>query len=51
MACACGSKGSSVKRQTFVVTFSDGTSKSYASEVEAQSAIARRGGGTYKIKA
>lgn len=49
MACACGSKGS-VARATYVVTFTDGSTKSYASEVEAQSAIARRGGGTYKMK-
>jgi len=49
MGCACNGGASSANRQSYTVTFSDGTTKTYASEVEAQAAIARRGGGTYKI--
>jgi len=33
-----------------VVQFTDGTTKVYASEVEAQAAIARRGGGSYRMQ-
>jgi hypothetical protein len=48
MGCSCN-KGSA-GRQTYEVTFPDGSKRPYPSEVEAQSAIARKGGGTYKIK-
>lgn len=49
MGCACGSKGS-VARSSYVATFTDGSTKTYASEVEAQAAVARRGGGVVRIK-
>ena len=42
MACACGKK--LAVRKTYIVTFTDGTSKSYSSEVEARAAAERRGG-------
>lgn len=48
MPCACGKKGTTAK--TFLVTFKDGTKKAYSSETEAQAAIARKGGGSYKIQ-
>lgn len=48
MACACQSKKSGTAR-TYLVTFTDGTKKAYSSETEAKAAIARKGGGSYKI--
>lgn len=42
MACACGSK---IKpKATYLASFSDGTKKVYSSEIEARSAVKRKGG-------
>lgn len=44
MGCNCGSKSKNV---TYVATFPDGTTKAYASEIEARIAVQRKGG-TYR---
>lgn len=41
--CNC-SGGTSGKKTTYIATFSDGTRKVYASEVEAKVAVSRKGG-------
>lgn len=46
MACNCGKK-SGGGRETYVATFTDGTTKTYATEVEARVATSRAGG-TYR---
>jgi hypothetical protein len=43
MGCNCGNKAGA-KRTLFLATFTDGTQKTYVSEVEAQLAVARKGG-------
>ena len=43
MPCNCGS-GSAASKVTFVATFSDGTTKTYASEIEARVAVTKKGG-------
>jgi hypothetical protein len=45
MACNCGKKGGG--RETFVATFTDGTTRSYNTEIEARVATQKKGG-TYK---
>jgi hypothetical protein len=47
MPCNCGAGGGS-KKVTYVATFTDGSSKSYASEIEAKVAV-RKNGGTYRV--
>jgi hypothetical protein len=47
MPCNCGG-GAGGKKVTYVATFSDGSSKSYASEIEAKVAV-RKNGGTYRV--
>jgi hypothetical protein len=49
MGCNCGAK-KLAGRQTYEVKFSDGSTKSYGTEFEAKAAIARKGGGTLRIR-
>ena len=42
MACACGKKNANLN---YKVTFTDGTNKVYRTEVEAEAAKIRKGGG------
>lgn len=49
MPCNCGSRGSSA-RVTYVATFPDGTTQSYADEISARMAVSKRGG-SYKAVA
>lgn len=45
MPCNCGSKRAA--KETFKVTFADGTTKVVNSEIEAKASVARKGG-SYK---
>jgi len=45
MGCACGGKGSTTKK--FVYTAPSGKTTTYKTEVEAQAARIRNGGGSY----
>jgi len=46
MGCNCGGAKSGAK-VVYVATFTDGTTKTYASEIEARMAVLKKGG-TYK---
>jgi hypothetical protein len=46
MGCNCGSKKAG--KESFKVTFADGTTKVVSSETEARAAVARRGGSYVK---
>lgn len=43
MPCNCGA-GKSGAKVTYVATFSDGTTKTYATEIDAKVAVTRNGG-------
>lgn len=43
LACNCGKKKTG-PAPTYVAKFSDGTSQTYKSEIEAKAAVARKGG-------
>jgi hypothetical protein len=45
MGCNCGTKRAA--KETFKVTYADGSTKTVNSEIEAKAAVARKGG-TYK---
>jgi hypothetical protein len=47
MGCNCGSKGGRGSKVEYVATFSDGTSRTYASEHEARAATKSKGGTYY----
>ena len=45
MPCNCGAgKTASGARVTYVATFSDGTTKTYATEIDARVAVTKKGG-------
>jgi hypothetical protein len=46
---ACGACGSSKSKTTYLHTAKDGTKTTYATEIEARAAVARRGG-SYKAQ-
>lgn len=46
MPCNCGG-GSTTKKVVYIARFPDGTTQTYASEVEARTAVVKRGG-TYQ---
>lgn len=47
MGCNCGGSKGSGKKVVYVATFTDGTTKSYGSEIEARMAVVKKGG-TYQ---
>lgn len=44
MGCSCGGKSASGARITYVATFTDGTTQTYATEIDAKVAVSKRGG-------
>ena len=44
MPCNCGGKTASGQKVTYVATFSDGTTKTYATEIDARVAVTKKGG-------